>query len=233
MASRTWLPFFLVVILGCGESSSTKPIGDSSAPPAANTIGIAGNGGNGGNGGGGSGGSGATVGAPGDPAPGLFYSVGDILTEEQLSWKGYTEKSDELGTISLSDYYDPTGALGIRALLLTEGQADCGPCVAEAKDLAQNLAGKWKDQGIKVIQLLVSDVYGAPASSEVAMAWKNKVHASWAVGMDPNFTFSQIGSNPFPIQIIVDPRTLTITHRIEGYRAKLPELEALAEKNKQ
>lgn len=214
MASRSWL-LCLPLLLACGEDRP-RPISESGStaglPPA------------------GGGGQGNSAGAPGNPATGAFYNVGDTL-DPTLSWQGYTEGSDELGTISLADYHDPTGALGVRAILLTEGQADCAPCVAEAKDLTAKMAGKWKDKGIKIIQLLVSDALGKPASSFVAFTWKNKVNASWAVGLDPQFTFAQNGSNPYPIQVIIDPRTLTIVDRIEGYRAELPEVEALAEKN--
>lgn len=226
MAVRFWLPCVLGLVLGCGDDHRPGTIAESSAPPSTDPNGSSGNGGGGGTGGN----AGNTVGAPGDPAPGVFYNVGDVL-DAKLAWQGYIEGSDELSTISLSDYHDPTGTLGVRALLITEGQSDCGPCVAEAKDLAQKMPAKWKDLGIKVIQLLVSDSNGDPASTAIAFAWKNKVKASWAVGIDPGFTFAQIGSNPYPIQIIVDPRTLTIVNRIEGYHAELPELEALAKKN--
>lgn len=206
---------FLSLLLACSDDAP-RPIADAQGPPSAT--------------GAGSGGSGA-VGAPGDPAPGVFYSVGDKLSP-QLSWQGYTDGATELSVISLDAYHDPQGTRGINALLITEGQADCGPCIAEAKDLPKNLAGPWADLGIKVLQLIVADGKGAAATTETALYWKNKIHASWAVAADPQFTFAQIGSNPYPIQVLIDPRTLTIVDRIEGYRATLPELEALAAKNK-
>ncbi|MCS6901319.1 MAG: hypothetical protein RMJ98_16805 [Myxococcales bacterium] len=173
---------------------------------------------------------GSSVGAPRDPASGTFLAVGDKL-QPDLAWQGYSPDSNELGVLSLADFHDPTGALGIRALLITEGQADCAPCVAEAKDLAAKMSGPWKDKGIRVLQLLVSDAKGNPASSATALAWRSKTKAAWPVGLDPGFTFAQIGHNPFPIQVVIDPRTLTIVARIEGYRAELPEVEVLAEKN--
>jgi hypothetical protein len=214
MAPRPWL-LALPLLLACSEDRP-GPISEPSAP----LVGSPGAGGS----------QGGAVGAPGDPASGAFYAVGDKLRPD-LAWQGYSPGSDELGLLSLADFHDPTGALGIRALLVTEGQADCAPCVAEAKDLAAKMNGKWKDKGIRVLQLLVSDAKGNPASGPTALAWRTKTKASWPVGLDPSFTFAQIGNNPFPIQVVIDPRTLTIVARIEGYRAELPEVEALAEKN--
>jgi hypothetical protein len=214
MVPRPW-PLALPLLLACSEERP-GPISEPNAP----LVGSPGAGGS----------QGGSVGAPDDPASGAFLAVGDKLSPD-LAWQGYAPGSDELGLLPLADFHDPTGALGIRALLITEGQADCAPCVAEAKDLTAKMNGKWKDRGIRVLQLLVSDAKGNPASGPVALAWRSKTKASWPIGLDPGFTFAQVGNNPFPVQVVVDPRTLTIVARIEGYRAELPEVEALAEKN--
>ena len=209
MRASTWLLAASLLAVACGDDKGPGTVGEPSAPLTPPSSGGAG-------------------GAPSGPS--TFYSVGDPL-DASLSWKGYTEGSAELGTITLGDYHDPTGEKGIRAILLTEGQADCAPCVAEAKDLSEKMAGKWQSLGIQVIQLLVTDGSGKPASASTALAWRDKIKAPWPVGIDPEFTFAQIGSNPYPIQVLIDPRTLTLVDRITGYRAELPEVEALAEKN--
>ena len=179
MRASSWLLVASLLAVACGDDKGPGTVGEPGAPfnpPASN------------------GGSG---GAPSGPS--TFYAVGDQL-DASLSWKGYTEGSTELGTITLGDYHDPTGEKGIRAILLTEGQADCAPCVAEAKDLSENMAGKWKSRGIQVIPLLVSDGNGKPASATTALAWRDKINATWPVGIDPEFTFAQIGQPQAPVR---------------------------------
>lgn len=229
MSALRWLVLASSLLVACGDDGGKKAISDSDADP----ISAGGTGGSGSAGAastaGTSGAAGQQTGAPGDPPPANSI-VGTVL-DPAMSWKGYTAGSDELGVVTLSEYFDPKGDKGIRALLITEGQSDCGPCIAEATDIHENLQGKWGQLGIKVMQLVVSDINGQTATTSTAYAWKKRIAASWAVAADPEFTFAEVGSNPYPIQIIVDPRTLTITHRLEGYRKELPELEALAEKN--
>jgi hypothetical protein len=213
MVSRRWVILGATLLLACGEEKKPGTVGEGGPIVTPNPVPEGGSGG-------GSGGNGF-----------VFYSVGDVL-DAGLSWQGFAEGSGEPGTITLADYHDPTGEKGIRALLITEGQADCAPCVQEAKVLQKKMAGPWLDRGTRVVQLLVSDASGKPATTSTAQAWKTKIQASWAVGIDPDFTFAQVGSNPYPIQVLVDPRTLTIVDRFAGYRPELPEVEALAEKNR-
>lgn len=214
----------LCLLGACGGDDKPGGISDGTTSPAGPT-----GGGQAGQGGA----AGSGVGAPGDPPPSGegFIQVGDKLDPE-LAWPGYVEGNPDAGMISLGDYFDPDGSKGITALLITEGQADCGPCIKEAKDIAASLPEKWTPAGIRVVQLVVSDIKGNPATLDTALAWKQSSAASWPVGADPNFTFAQLGSNPYPIQVIVDPRTLTVVDRLEGYRPTLPELEALAKKNR-
>ena len=212
----------LAALVACGGEEAPGGIADGSTQGSKGAT----------PGKGGAGGTGS-VGAPGDPPPSNegFLQVGDVL-DPTMAWAGYAEGSSEAGTVTLADYADPDGKKGITALLITEGQADCGPCIKEAKDIVANLPERWTPAGIKVLQLVVSDAAGNPATTAVASTWKQHAAATWAVAADPNFTFAQAGSNPSPTQVLVDPRTLTIVDRLEGYRPELPELEALAAKNK-
>jgi hypothetical protein len=183
----------------------------------------------------GSGGAGGSAGAEGAPGPGSgsvfhVYKVGDTLPGE-LTWQGFPEGSTELTTLALADYHDPTGAKGINALLITEGSPTCGPCIVEAKDLPPRLAGQWGKLGVRVLQLMIDNGHSGTATSLTAQQWKNSVKATWAVGVDADFTFAELGSNPLPIQIVVDPRTLKVVARLNGYQATLPAVDELAESN--
>jgi hypothetical protein len=160
-----------------------------------------------------------------------FYKVGDKL-DPATGWHGYLEGSTEESVITLGDFYDPSGSKGIAALLITEGSTDCPACVTEAMDLPGHVAGSWKTNGVKVLQLMVSDATGMAATTGTAAQWSKKVHATWPVAADPDFTFATAGENPYPIQVVIDPRTLTIVARITGYHSTYDSLDSLAEKNK-
>ena len=193
----------------CGGGDHPAAIGDAPDPPAASSPSD----------------------APVAPAgTGLRYSVGDTL-DHTLAWQGFVDGSAEASLISVTDYLDPTGARGINALLITQGTTVCPACLKEAQDLPARLAGAWGTLGVKVLQLLVQDSAGAGATTVTAEQWRKATQASWAVAADPGFTFAQAGSNPFPVQILVNPRTLQIVARFDGYHATLPQVDALAQSN--
>ena len=207
------VPRFASLLLGLfacsGGGDHPASIGDSPDPPVAPAP------------------SDAPVAPPGT---GLRYSVGDTL-DSALSWRGFADGGSEASQIAVSDYLDTTGSRGINALLITEGTTVCPACLLEAKDLPGRLSGPWGKLGVKVVQLLVQDSAGAGATTITAEQWRKATQASWAVAADPGFTFARAGSNPFPVQILVNPRTLRIVARFDGYHATLPEVDALAESN--
>lgn len=212
--------------MACSSGDGPQAIGDApdDTPSQGSQGGAAGSGGTGGGGQGGS--NDPTTTGPSDG----FYKVGDKL-DPATSWHGYAEGSSEEIVISMADFYDPMGSKGLAAVLITEGSTDCPACITEAMDLPGHVAGSWSKNGVKVLQLMVSD-QGKDASSGTALQWGKKVHATWPVAADPDFTFAAQGENPYPIQVVIDPRTLTIVARIAGYHTTYPELDALAEKNK-
>ena len=86
--------------------------------------------------------------------------------------------------------------------------------------------------GIRVLTLMVQDQSSAPASVATAQEWKDYFQLdSSAVAADPNFSFATSGSVGLPLEIIVDPRTMQIVDRQEGYSGVHTALEQLAQQN--
>lgn len=152
--------------------------------------------------------------------------------DPSLSWEGYPKGQSEPTTIRLSDFHDPDGSKGIVALLITQDAFTCDFSYEATREIHGRWPG-WNDDGIEVLQLVVFDYGDKEATVETARAWKEHFDASWGVGADPAFTFHEVGSNPLPVQIVVDPRTLTIVARENANDHRmLTELEALADKNR-
>lgn len=152
--------------------------------------------------------------------------------DASLSWEGFVDGSDTVSTIRLSDFHDPDGSKGIHALLLTQESLTCDFSY-DASEEIQKRAPAWAKDGIEVLQLVVYDANDEPATVEVARQWKDHFEATWNVAADPDFTFHEIGHNPLPIQLVVDPRTLTVVARANANDHRmLVELENLAEQNR-
>lgn len=163
---------------------------------------------------------------------GLRFGPGTQL-DSSLSWEGYAKGQSSPSTIRLADFHDADGSKGINALLLTQESFTCDFSDEATRELGARAAG-WEADGIEILQLVVYDYGDEPATIETAAEWKDHFQTTWNVGADPDFTFHEIGSNPLPIQIVVDPRTLTVVARANANDHRmLTELEKLAAKNKQ
>lgn len=142
--------------------------------------------------------------------------VGDVVSGG-LSWQGFAEGASQAGTISIQDYFDCDGSKGINALLIINSATWCGACQSEASDLPSH-ASSFKQKGIRVLTLMVENQSHAPATLSTAQTWRNYFGLqSFATAADPDFTFAGYGSVSLPLQILVDPRTMEIVDRIDGY----------------
>ncbi len=171
------------------------------------------------------------AGTSNEDAGGLRFGPGTKL-DSSLSWEGFAHGSDTASTIHLADFHDPDGSKGIHALLLTQESLTCDFSYDASEEIKKRAPG-WSESGIEVLQLVVYDSKDEPATVEVARQWKDHFEATWSVAADPNFTFHEIGSNPLPIQLVVDPRTLTVVARANANDHRmLVELENLADLNR-
>lgn len=132
--------------------------------------------------------------------------------------------------VNIQDYFDCDGSKGINALLIINSATWCGACQEEAGDLP-SYAGTFESKGIRIVTLMVENANGAPASLSTATSWRNNFGLeAFSTVADPNFTFAGTGSVGLPLNILVDPRTMKIVDRTEGY-AGYQAVTALADKN--
>jgi hypothetical protein len=151
---------------------------------------------------------------------------------QNLSWQGYRPGEDVISDISIEEFYDCDGSKGINALLVVTSATWCGNCQAEAQQMSSKTAGSWTDVGIQAITLMIENVEGAPATAETALEWRDSFGLTHSpVVADPAFSFAHNGTIGLPLQIIVDPRTMTIVDSIEGYSGQHTSLESLASQN--
>jgi hypothetical protein len=101
---------------------------------------------------------------------------------------------------------------------------DCEPCRLEAEELPELIEQEWAPLGIRAVTLVLGDV-------EDAAQWRDTygLDAS-AVVADPDASMMK-GIPVTPLHVVVDPRTLAVEHRREGFVSPYTELLDLAEDN--
>ena len=150
------------------------------------------------------------------PTSGFGVDVGNYV-QGNLAWQGYAENSAASGTVSIQDYFDCDGSKGINALLIVNSATWCGACQEEASDLPSH-AATFAQKGIRILTLMVENANGAPASLSTATSWRDNFGLdAYGTAADPNFSFAGFGSVGLPLQILVDPRTMKIVDRSEGF----------------
>lgn len=124
------------------------------------------------------------------------------------------------GKLSLHDFFDPDGSRGINALLIITSAEWCGACMAEAMTLESKIKSEWGAQGVLVMELMLEDTQGNRAIPNVTGAadrWRAKFNLTdMAVAIGPEFTYAHSGTNGLPLNVLVDPRTMTMVQRQDG-----------------
>ncbi|MFO0587537.1 MAG: hypothetical protein U0441_08360 [Polyangiaceae bacterium] len=157
-------------------------------------------------------------------------NVGNIVSGN-LAWQGFPEGAAALGSVSIQDYFDCDGSKGINAILIDSSAVWCGVCQEEASDLPSQ-ESTFQAKGVRVITLMIQDNSGNPATTNTAKSWRSNFGLDmYAVVADPNFSFGGDGNVGLPLQIIVDPRTMKIVAREEGFGGDYSSVLQLAQKN--
>jgi hypothetical protein len=149
------------------------------------------------------------------PAGPYGITVGSTI-DPSLTWQGYLVGATSPTTIKITDYYDPDGSKGINALVLDTSAQWCIACQGEAAQIpgwvsstAPN-AGNWNGLGVRVLTLVVQTNANEPASIQTALQWRTQYSLASVLDVvaDPNASFT---TNVFPLNLLVDPRTMKIT----------------------
>ena len=175
---------------------------------------------------------------PGQPPAPTTYPVGPYGTQvgqtvrEDYWWEGYVDGAPSPTGIGMRDLYDPDGSKGINAILFLESALWCGNCQQASSELNAKMAGGWAAKGVKVVVLVIEDLFNNPATLAHAEQWKNQFNAQgWSAVADPNFTFANFGSNGLPVHVLVNPRDMKIVDKQQGYSPVYPPLDQLLVQN--
>jgi hypothetical protein len=165
------------------------------------------------------------------PAGPYGAAVGHVLPPT-LSWQGFPENASQQTTVSITDYFDCDGSKGIHALLLITSATWCGVCQQEADVLEAETQGQLGALGARVITLMIENASYQPATAATAEAWKSNFGlVSSAVVADPEISMATSPSFGTPLEVVVDPRTMKVVDRQEGWAGDYPTLVALAQQN--
>ncbi|MEJ7731103.1 MAG: hypothetical protein WKG00_18045 [Polyangiaceae bacterium] len=149
-----------------------------------------------------------------------------------LSWQGFAENTSQAGLVSITDYFDCDGSKGVHALLFITSATWCGVCQQEADVLEAETQGQLAALGAHVITLMIENASSQPATTATAEAWKNAFGlTSSAVVADPEITMATSPSFGTPLEVVVDPRTMKVVDRQEGWAGDYPALVAVAQQN--
>ena len=95
----------------------------------------------------------------------------------------------------------------------------------------------WLSKGIHVVTLLVQGADSQPATLTDAAEWKTKYGLTTATVVDPDMSYVGSSNSPggmisLPVLLLVDPRTMVVVSRTEGFNGEIdPTIEELASNN--
>lgn len=196
--------------------------GSKSQGTAASGGGKAGQGGGGGaqplagNGGQASGAGGTSAAPCAYPTTGFGAAVGDVI-DPSTTWTGYAPGSSGASTLSVSSFLDCDGSAGRNALLLIHSTSWCTSCQQQAAELDQKMSSSWAAAGVVVVEIMIENANGDPATAQTAKSWKDYfgIKSAW-VTADPQFQLRSQAADTYPYEVLVDPRTMKIVETQAG-----------------
>ncbi len=149
-----------------------------------------------------------------------------------FEWEGYAEGCSVPSTITIQDFYDCDGALGLNAIYLTSSRFNCGSCQQESAEMQAKIESSWQALGIKVVVAVIHDENDQPADIDDVLAYKNEYGLDGATLIaDPGLSFLGGATIDTPHVTIVNPRTMEVAAVQEGYPGPYAAVESLAQQN--
>lgn len=117
----------------------------------------------------------------------------------------------QLKTVSLADFYDPSGAKGISYLVVTSTAVWCGVCRLEYDDFRQGQVEKYSAQGVEFLGALFEDNDAGPARPRDLELWADLYDVAFPFVLDPGFALGAFFDRAStPVTMVLDARTMEI-----------------------
>lgn len=144
---------------------------------------------------------------------------GQVLSSS-IMWPAALPAGEQIArTVNVSDFYDCDGSKGIHGVMFITSKFNCAACAQESSTLeSEKLHWDAQGLGIEVVELILNNPdESQPPTIESAQKWRDDF-ALYSVMVAPdNFSLVVGGSVGTPQMTIVDPRTMQVVMRQEGY----------------
>jgi hypothetical protein len=150
------------------------------------------------------------------------YGVSNGSVIADITWHGWREPAsagydpDAFETIALSDYYDPGGTAGYRAIFVNASARWCSICKIEQKHLRAK-RDTWGPRGVVFIEALFEDGGSAPAQPSDLVAWGNTYSIDWTLVLDPTNKLGKFFDRAAsPMNMIINAQTMEVRDIVTG-----------------
>lgn len=159
-------------------------------------------------------------GAPSYPSGPYGAEEGDTL--ENACFRGFRAPEaveldpERLETLAFSDSYDPQGTKQIALLMINTAAIWCQPCQNEHQDLDERVTALGP-RGLVVFSTLFQNARHLPATDTDLIGWIEAFGTNFQMAVDPEYQLDRYASaDTAPLNLIVDPRSMTILRKFIG-----------------
>lgn len=141
--------------------------------------------------------------------------VGSIVEDFRfLGWPHPKQAAFDTGALeplSLAEFYDPSGAKGLRWIFLTTAAEWCSACKAEWADIRSKGVSQYEKEGVVFMGTLFEDRDSNPAGPKNLAAWAKAYDVDFPFVLDPALKLGPFFDvEATPMSMIIDARTMTI-----------------------
>ncbi len=150
-------------------------------------------------------------------------SVGAVIEDmDFLGWHNASAEgfdSARVRRISLREFHDPDGSLGIKLIMINVAASWCAACQIEYERFDEDGSyAYYRERGVEFVGTLYEGPAGAPASFEDLEHWGETFEVAFPFVLDPGFQMgSYFNRAATPMNMLVDAKTMHILRIEEGW----------------